>query len=195
MTGTLRYMAPEVAMGNAYDEKCDVYSFTVLLWEMLTLKRAYRDCKSFESLSQNIHRHGKRPDIPRKWPAPLRNLLVSAWDPKPANRPSMNTICRILNDFLSSYSSSSSSSSSLQNTPCHDTTTNDDMNASQVPCSTPEEEPMTRRRSSATFALSAQTRSLLEIPEKSLSAEDLEKVFLAAQESYSDFQFNTPTTT
>ena len=42
MTGSLRYMAPEVAiMGQPYNESCDVYSFTIVLWEMLSLKRAY----------------------------------------------------------------------------------------------------------------------------------------------------------
>jgi serine/threonine protein kinase len=33
--GSPAYMAPEVFMGT-YDEKCDVYSFGMCLWEMLT---------------------------------------------------------------------------------------------------------------------------------------------------------------
>ena len=33
--GTLRYMAPEVITGGRYDSSCDVYSFGLLLWEMI----------------------------------------------------------------------------------------------------------------------------------------------------------------
>mmetsp|Transcript_10610 Transcript_10610/g.15796 ORF Transcript_10610/g.15796 Transcript_10610/m.15796 type:complete len:90 (+) Transcript_10610:270-539(+) len=31
-TGTLRYMAPEVATHNPYNEKVDVYSFSLIVW-------------------------------------------------------------------------------------------------------------------------------------------------------------------
>ena len=34
-TGTYRYMAPEVIRHQQYDHKCDVYSYGVLLWEVL----------------------------------------------------------------------------------------------------------------------------------------------------------------
>ena len=33
--GTLRYMAPEVIKGGRYDSSCDVYSFGLVLWEMI----------------------------------------------------------------------------------------------------------------------------------------------------------------
>ena len=33
-TGSLRYMAPEVALRKPYTEKCDVYSFGILVWQM-----------------------------------------------------------------------------------------------------------------------------------------------------------------
>lgn len=40
-TGTIGYMAPEVLQGRAYDHKCDVYSFGVLLWETYCCAMAY----------------------------------------------------------------------------------------------------------------------------------------------------------
>jgi serine/threonine protein kinase len=36
-TGSLRYMAPEVALNKPYNEKCDLYSFGVLLWQMVMI--------------------------------------------------------------------------------------------------------------------------------------------------------------
>jgi serine/threonine protein kinase len=38
MTGSLRYMAPEVATMKNYNESCDTYSFATLLWQMMALK-------------------------------------------------------------------------------------------------------------------------------------------------------------
>jgi len=39
--GTFEYMAPEVIRSEPYNEKVDVYSFGVLMWEMLTRKLPY----------------------------------------------------------------------------------------------------------------------------------------------------------
>jgi len=33
-TGSLRYMAPEVALKAPYSEKADVYSFGIMIWQM-----------------------------------------------------------------------------------------------------------------------------------------------------------------
>ena len=39
-TGSLRYQAPEVALGLPYNESCDVYSFSIVLWEILVMKHS-----------------------------------------------------------------------------------------------------------------------------------------------------------
>lgn len=39
--GSLRYMAPEVALGKPYNLKVDVFSFGILLWQMLSLKTPF----------------------------------------------------------------------------------------------------------------------------------------------------------
>lgn len=35
-TGSYRWMAPEVIRHEKYDMRCDVYSYAVLAWEMVT---------------------------------------------------------------------------------------------------------------------------------------------------------------
>ena len=40
-TGSYRWMAPEVIRHKSYDEKCDVYSFAMLCWEMLTYRMPF----------------------------------------------------------------------------------------------------------------------------------------------------------
>ena len=39
--GTMRYMAPEVCLEEAYDGDCDIYSYSVLCWEIWTHKTPY----------------------------------------------------------------------------------------------------------------------------------------------------------
>ena len=39
LCGSLRYMAPEVAMDLPYNHKSEVYSFAIVLWEMVALQR------------------------------------------------------------------------------------------------------------------------------------------------------------
>ena len=40
-TGSVRYMAPEVSLGEPYNQAVDVYSFSMVLWEMLHMKKPY----------------------------------------------------------------------------------------------------------------------------------------------------------
>jgi serine/threonine protein kinase len=51
MVGTLRYMAPEVGLGQRYNAKCDSYSFVHVLWEMLTCQKPY--VVDFENVGEN----------------------------------------------------------------------------------------------------------------------------------------------
>ncbi|KAL3937478.1 MAG: hypothetical protein SGARI_002109 [Bacillariaceae sp.] len=40
-TGTPRYMAPEAALNQPYNASCDTYSFCVLFWQILMLKKPF----------------------------------------------------------------------------------------------------------------------------------------------------------
>jgi len=40
--GTLPWTAPEVFSGTGYTQKADVYSYAIVLWEILTRKEPYQ---------------------------------------------------------------------------------------------------------------------------------------------------------
>jgi serine/threonine protein kinase len=93
-TGSPVYMAPEVLANKPYDEKADVYSYGIVLWELLTGSRPYVDEK-FESLDE-IYEHvvidAKRPKIPPECPPELAKLIQRCWDADPTKRPSFQEI-------------------------------------------------------------------------------------------------------
>jgi len=85
--GTIAWVAPEILSGCHYDEMVDVYSYGILLFEILSRT------PPFETLCENevleMVRQGGRPDtdvIP-PCPAQLTLLMESCWDQLPKARP------------------------------------------------------------------------------------------------------------
>jgi serine/threonine protein kinase len=97
--GSPAYMAPEVYMGH-YDEKCDVYSFGMVLWEMLTQERVFADIPNLQKLMFAVVEEGRRPALPPNTPTSLRNLITACWDASPAKRPSFKEILEQLDHVL-----------------------------------------------------------------------------------------------
>ncbi|OEU21692.1 kinase-like protein [Fragilariopsis cylindrus CCMP1102] len=58
-TGSLRYMAPEVAEGLPYNHKADVYSFGIILWEMNAGKRPFNGLGRDTFYEQVVHGGGR----------------------------------------------------------------------------------------------------------------------------------------
>ncbi|KAM7274317.1 hypothetical protein ACFE04_028981 [Oxalis oulophora] len=94
-TGTLGYMAPEVLNGNAYNRKCDVYSFGICLWEIYCCDMPYPDL-SFSEVTSAVVRQNLRPDIPRCCPSSLANVMKRCWDANPDKRPEMDEVVSML---------------------------------------------------------------------------------------------------
>ena len=92
LAGTRRYMAPEVAEVCPYGFSADVYSFAILLWEMLTLKLAFEKY-SRERHYKEIIVEGKRPKLSKSWPFVIKNLLERCWAAKPSDRPTFQSVC------------------------------------------------------------------------------------------------------
>lgn len=96
MTGSPRYMAPEVANSKPYNATCDSYSFAILLWEMMSLKTPYQ-MYTPASLREKVYNGAhKRPPINEEWPVPVKLLLSGAWAPDLHDRSTMGAIVTIL---------------------------------------------------------------------------------------------------
>jgi len=90
-TGSLRYMAPEVATNQAYDESVDVYSLALVLWEIASLERPYRGYNKSKFFERVVRNHERPPlDHPDadEWPGPFRTILRDGWAFDPEQRPS-----------------------------------------------------------------------------------------------------------
>ncbi|XP_065676899.1 mitogen-activated protein kinase kinase kinase 7 isoform X1 [Hydra vulgaris] len=72
--GSASWMAPEVYRGAKYAEKCDVYSFGIILWQMLTRKKPF-DGNPFQ-IMWNVS-EGKRPFLINGIPSCLEILIQS----------------------------------------------------------------------------------------------------------------------
>jgi len=97
--GTLHYSAPEVLRGDRYTEKADVYSFGIVMWEMLTFSIPYEGYPPLK-IASDVAYHQLRPEIKESFPKPLSTLMQECWDENPDNRPDFCEIVERLNESL-----------------------------------------------------------------------------------------------
>eukprot|EP00401_Gymnodinium_catenatum_P068275 CAMPEP_0117600860 /NCGR_PEP_ID=MMETSP0784-20121206/76720_1 /TAXON_ID=39447 /ORGANISM="" /LENGTH=361 /DNA_ID=CAMNT_0005403535 /DNA_START=24 /DNA_END=1110 /DNA_ORIENTATION=- len=97
--GTYHWMAPEVLDGHSYDEKVDVYSYGICLYELIARRIPY-DTSGLEPVSIAVAvSKGRRPDIaclPRDCPADLRFTMECCWSHCATGRPGFDTILETL---------------------------------------------------------------------------------------------------
>ena len=90
-TGTYRWMAPEVIEHTPYTEKADIYSYGVLVWELLTARVPYDTMTPLQA-AVGVVQKGLRPPIPPGTPADLAAVMAACWDRDPASRPSFDEL-------------------------------------------------------------------------------------------------------
>ncbi|EQC33724.1 TKL protein kinase [Saprolegnia diclina VS20] len=102
--GIPSYAAPEILSRTPiYTEKIDVYSFAMLIVEVVTTQQPFANIKAPQAtLMKYIVQRNYRPVFVRtsEWPAALFELMEKCWDANPVLRPSFNEIVECLEAIL-----------------------------------------------------------------------------------------------
>ncbi|KAG7627588.1 Protein kinase domain [Arabidopsis thaliana x Arabidopsis arenosa] len=103
--GTYRWMAPEVLKRIPHGRKCDVYSFGLLLWEMVAGALPYEEMKFAEQIAYAVIYKKIRPVIPTDCPAAMKELIERCWSSQTDKRPEFWQIVKVLEHFKKSLTS------------------------------------------------------------------------------------------
>lgn len=84
--GTYQWMAPEVIGSKPYTEKADVFSYSIILWEIASREPPYRNINGAK-VSEEVLNRELRPTVPPKCPEGFAKLMKKCWESDPNRRP------------------------------------------------------------------------------------------------------------
>lgn len=102
--GTSHWMAPEVQLGKDYDEMADVFSFAMILYEVVCRHVPFEDVDP--GLVAVKFAKGQRPDltspdlVPEDTPSEFIDLMTNCWEHDAKNRPNFEQIYTFLKSFF-----------------------------------------------------------------------------------------------
>ncbi|XP_058000499.1 serine/threonine-protein kinase EDR1 isoform X2 [Hevea brasiliensis] len=85
--GTPEWMAPEVLRNEPSNEKCDVYSFGVILWELATLRLPWSGMNPMQVVGA-VGFQNRRLEIPKDVDPLVARIILECWQTDPNLRPS-----------------------------------------------------------------------------------------------------------
>lgn len=89
--GTPCWTAPEVLRNEPYTERADVFSFGVVLWELVTREDPYHGMPTFQIVIA-VGQHNMRPIVPPTVSPTLTTLITQCWSEDPSLRPAFSDI-------------------------------------------------------------------------------------------------------
>uniref|UniRef100_A0AAQ4P7W1 receptor protein-tyrosine kinase n=1 Tax=Gasterosteus aculeatus aculeatus TaxID=481459 RepID=A0AAQ4P7W1_GASAC len=99
----VKWMALESLQTHKFTPKSDVWSFGVLLWELMTRGAPpYSDVNSFDITVFLLQ--GRRLLQPEFCPDALYTVMIECWHPKPERRPSFSELVSSISAIFSSFS-------------------------------------------------------------------------------------------
>uniref|UniRef100_A0A8C4EC03 Mitogen-activated protein kinase kinase kinase 7 n=1 Tax=Dicentrarchus labrax TaxID=13489 RepID=A0A8C4EC03_DICLA len=98
--GSAAWMAPEVFEGSNYSEKCDVFSWGIILWEVITRRKPFDEIGGPAFRIMWAVHNGTRPPLIKNLPKPLESLMTRCWSKDPSQRPSMEEIVKIMTHLM-----------------------------------------------------------------------------------------------
>ncbi|XP_017782387.1 PREDICTED: mitogen-activated protein kinase kinase kinase 11-like isoform X2 [Nicrophorus vespilloides] len=84
--GTYAWMAPEVIRNSTFSKASDVWSYGVLLWELLTGETPYKGIDTL-AVAYGVAANKLTLPIPSTCPQPWRELMEACWESDPHRRP------------------------------------------------------------------------------------------------------------
>eukprot|EP00940_MAST-03C_sp_MAST-3C-sp2_P002033 g2033.t1 len=103
--GSPLWMAPEILRGKhgqaMYGCAADVYSTSIVIWQILSLEKLYDKIPLFHVL-RDVETSSLRPSIPPSWSPKLRDVLVRAWHDNFLSRPKASEFDSTLDEIMQS---------------------------------------------------------------------------------------------
>jgi len=94
--GPLKWMSPESLFEGKYSTKSDVFSFGVVIYEIITQELPWKDLNPLQAAGKV--NNGHRMVVPESCDCPpeLKKLMERCWAQLPSDRPDFEKICEIL---------------------------------------------------------------------------------------------------
>ncbi|KAL9257120.1 Serine/threonine/tyrosine-protein kinase HT1-like protein [Drosera capensis] len=96
--GTYRWMAPEMIKDKSYTRKVDVYSFGIVLWELITALLPFQGMTPVQAAFA-VAEKNERPPLPASCQPALAHLIRRCWSEKPSKRPDFSYIVSTLGEY------------------------------------------------------------------------------------------------
>ncbi|KAI3902165.1 hypothetical protein MKW92_026872 [Papaver armeniacum] len=101
--GTPQWMAPEVLRNEPSDEKSDVFSFGVILWEIMTESVPWSELNSLQVVGV-VGFMDRRLDIPETLDPRLASIIEDCWRSEPGSRPSFQELIQRMTELIQKFS-------------------------------------------------------------------------------------------
>ena len=98
----IKWTAPEAAMCNRFTVKSDIWSFGIVMYEIITHGRSLYAGLTGRQILEEVSRGRYRMPCPKDCPIKLHNMMLKCWSQEPTNRPSFSTLEQELREFYSS---------------------------------------------------------------------------------------------
>jgi serine/threonine protein kinase len=111
LRGTYAYAAPEVFHKEQYTTKSDVYSYGIVVWELIMKAMKGKYHRPYGEFPELVHdfqvlmqaTKGVRPSIPANCPGVLAALVKACWAPRPEERPACADLIVLLEVLQKDY--------------------------------------------------------------------------------------------
>ena len=117
--GSILWMAPEILLGEVYNEKVDVYSYAMCLVELVHRNLPWHGTGVGQQAIPVRVTRGKRPEaqLLKCEPAGLKELITECWKQEPHARPHFPDIMHSVNEMYMKEITKTSASTTSQDSP------------------------------------------------------------------------------